>query len=241
MCFALLFFLSWLCFRPQCYLATSNRDLRRFSCRLPACQSHFSGSTKLAAHRAYIEPTTQGRSGSLQLRQPLTMGCGATTANDPLAQQTKSRALPSFDELVVSLQQRTISDAARPARGHAFAVKLGSRKAHGDVEHLTGMGNLFSLREEINQEDSKTSWSSWDSRSWQDRRMKGLAMPPDRRRHQRHLNAVNRFQREVERAPQELIKIVASRRSAPFYASTPLSARNDRTEDAMVNQVNEPK
>ena len=136
------------------------------------------------------------------------MGCGASTATVQPTQQRLRQVVPSSGELWEASQQQTISEAAGgPEVKRQEAIRKASAK------HLAQRGSGSTvLSPEDEDEDSKPGWSSWDSSTWKINYVRGAPMPPDRRLHECHLCVLNRFQREVEHAPNELTKIVESRR-----------------------------
>ncbi|CAE7366132.1 unnamed protein product [Symbiodinium natans] len=142
------------------------------------------------------------------------MGCGASSVKvHPTAQRRQlSVVLPTFDELLVASQQLTISDAAGPeVAGHvrkAAKERLVRLAQTGSSRASSASTVIFPEGHE--EEDSLPGWSSMDSRAFESRPACSAPMAPDRRLHEQHLCVLDQFQRDVEQAPIEFLKIVES-------------------------------
>ncbi|CAE7750516.1 unnamed protein product [Symbiodinium sp. CCMP2592] len=134
------------------------------------------------------------------------MGCGASASQ---VHPMPSGVVPSFHDLVSASQQQTISDMAEQHRGHGLGLVLKRPPQPGFFLDTRCDSGLTIIPEEVETEDTKRSWSSWDSSNWKSSHpVKGAPLPPDRRLHDRHLHILDQFQKDVEQQPKKFTKLV---------------------------------
>ncbi|CAE7284028.1 unnamed protein product [Symbiodinium necroappetens] len=137
------------------------------------------------------------------------MGCGASASQ---VHPMPSGIVPSFHDLVSARQQQTISEAAARHSGHGLGLAVKRRPQPCSFLDTRCDSGLTIVPEEVETEDTKPSWSSWDSSHWKSSHLVGAPSPPDRRLHDRHLHILDQFQKDVEQQPKKFTKMVEAGR-----------------------------